>query len=82
MGSTSMRTGRQDIPVEQEWETALHFAAGEGDLDLVERLLTAGADPNLRDRRFDSTPLGWAEHLDHPEVAARLREITTGTPSA
>lgn len=68
--------GRQDIPVEQEWETALHFAAGEGDLDLVERLLSAGADPNLRDRRFDATPLGWAEHLDRPEVAARLREIT------
>jgi hypothetical protein len=68
--------GRQDIPVEQEWETALHFAAGQGDLDLVERLLSAGADPNLRDRRFDATPLGWAEHLDRPEVAARLREIT------
>ena len=76
MGFDIDARGRQDIPVEQEWETALHFAAGEGDLELVETLLRLGADPNVRDRRFDSTPLGWAEHLDHPEVAARLREIT------
>ena len=76
MGFDIDARGRQDIPVEQEWETALHFAAGEGDLELVETLLRLGADPNVRDRRFDSTPLGWAEHLDHPDVAARLREIT------
>ena len=75
--------GRRDIPVEQEWETALHFAAGEGDLELVELLLSAGADPNVRDGRFDSTPLGWAEHLDHPQVVARLRGITDqGTATA
>jgi hypothetical protein len=68
--------GRQDIPVEQEWETALHHAAGEGDLALAELLLAAGADPNIRDNRFDATPLGWAENFEHSELIARLRSVT------
>ena len=68
--------GRQDIPVEQEWETALHYAAGEGDLPLAELLLAAGADPNIRDNRFDATPLGWAENFEHAEMIARLRLVT------
>jgi ankyrin repeat protein len=68
--------GRQDLPIEQEWETALHYAAGEGDLDLVQMLLGAGADPNVRDTRFDATPLGWAENFGKSEVASRLRPVT------
>ncbi len=68
--------GRQDIPVEQEWETALHHAAGEGDLALAEQLLAAGADPNIRDHRFDATPLGWADKFGHSHMIALLRSIT------
>ncbi len=64
--------GRQDIVIEQEWETALHHAAGEGKVELVELLLELGADPSLQDHRFDSTPLGWAEHLEQPDTAALL----------
>ena len=60
--------GRQDIPVEQEWESALHFAAGENDVELVAILLAAGADPTVLDRRFEMTPLGWAEHFGHQDV--------------
>jgi hypothetical protein len=38
--------------------SALHGAAA--DLAMVELLLSLGADPNLKDCAFDSTPLGWA----------------------
>ena len=55
--------GRGDIPVEQAWETALHVAAGNGDVGLARLLLELGADPALEDHRFHSTPLGWARHF-------------------
>lgn len=42
--------------------TALHTAAGQGEVEVVELLLERGADSNLRDARYRSTPLGWAEH--------------------
>ena len=41
-------------------QTALHSAAWDGDLPLVRRLVELGADPGVRDRTFDGTPLGWA----------------------
>ncbi len=68
--------GRADVPVEQEWETALHRSAGEGDEDLTRRLLALGADPNIRDRRFDATPLGWARHFDQQSTIDLLEAIT------
>ena len=71
--------GRQDIPVEQEWETALHYAAGQGDLELADLLLRSGADPNVRDHRFVATPLGWAEHFDHPEMIELLTPVTASS---
>lgn len=40
--------------------TALHYAAEQGDRDLVALLLDAGADVNARDARFNATPAGWA----------------------
>jgi ankyrin repeat protein len=68
--------GRADVPVEQEWETALHRSAGEGDVALTRRLLALGADPNVRDRRFDATPLGWARHFDRRATIALLEDVT------
>lgn len=53
---------RTDVPREDPWETALHHAAWEGDVALARLLLERGADPTIRDRRFDATPLGWAQH--------------------
>jgi hypothetical protein len=52
--------------------TALHEAASEGRLELVELLLELGADPTIRDTEFDATPAGWAGHLRRPEVLAYL----------
>ncbi|MGN9911174.1 ankyrin repeat domain-containing protein [Phytohabitans sp. LJ34] len=69
--------GRGDAPVEEAWETALHQSAGHGDVALTRRLLDLGADPNLRDKRFDATPLDWARHLHQPATAALLEPLTT-----
>ena len=41
--------------------TALHSAAWNGDLAMVELLVRAGADPSVRDEQYRATPAGWAE---------------------
>ena len=41
--------------------TALHSAAWNGDLRMVQLLVAHGADAGLRDVQYDATPLGWAE---------------------
>ncbi|MFI9848616.1 ankyrin repeat domain-containing protein [Nonomuraea sp. NPDC051941] len=73
--------GRGDAPVEEAWETALHHSAGRGDLELTRRLLDLGADPDLRDRRFNDTPLGWARHFHQQPTAALLEPVTTPSTS-
>ncbi|KWX24118.1 ankyrin [Mycolicibacterium wolinskyi] len=61
---------------DEEGATPLHHAAWEGDLTLIQRLLDAGADPSVTDSRFESTPLGWAEHAYQTEAAELLRAYT------
>ena len=70
--------GRSDVPMEQAWETALHEAAGSGDVELARLLLDLGADPNIEDARFHATPLGWAEHFGHAAMVDLLSPLTTG----
>ena len=70
--------GRSDVPVEQPWQTALHTAVERDDAPLVRLLLARGANPTLRDSRFDSTALEWAEHLGRPHLVALLVEATSG----
>lgn len=43
-------------------ETALHWAAFCGLEKLVAELLRRGGDRDLKDARYDATPLGWASH--------------------
>lgn len=50
--------GRTDGVGTSEWETALHHAAGKGDLDLVRELIALGADPDIRDTRFGGHAAG------------------------
>lgn len=69
--------GRGDVPMEQAWETALHIAASEGDLELARLLLEFGADPYIKDTRFDSTPLGWARHFDQHAMIELLEPLTS-----
>jgi hypothetical protein len=69
--------GRQDAPVDQPWETPLHHAASAGDVALARLLISLGADPDLRDKRYDSTPLGWARYFAQAETGALLEPITS-----
>lgn len=58
--------------------TPLHWAAGQGDLAMVELLLAHGADPNAITRIDDmETPLEVAAVSGRPEIVARLNVVTT-----
>ena len=52
--------------------SALHRAVQSGSLPVVDRLLRAGADPNLRDGKWRGTALSWAKVLGRPQLNARL----------
>jgi ankyrin repeat protein len=54
--------------------TALHVTAEHGLVELAGMLLDAGADPAIRDGKYEATALGWAEYCDQPAIAALLRE--------
>jgi len=59
--------------------TALHVAAEHGLVDLARMLLDAGADPGIRDDKYDATVLEWAGYCDQPRIAELLRSrgVTT-----
>ncbi|MGV0674593.1 MULTISPECIES: ankyrin repeat domain-containing protein [Mycolicibacterium] len=59
--------------LDEQGATALHQAAWSGDVELIRRLLDAGADATITDHRFGSTPLDWAEHAYQNEAAELLR---------
>lgn len=67
--------------LDDEGATPLHHAAWTGDLGLIRRLLDAGADATVTDRRFGSTPLAWAEHAYQAEAAELLRRHVMPTRS-
>ena len=51
---------------------SLHFAAGDGDLAEVRRLLAAGMDPNEKDTFRGGTPLHWAAHTGSGSIVRAL----------
>ena len=53
--------------------TALHVTAEHGAIELTRMLLDAGADPDIRDDKYDATVLGWADYCGQPQIAAVLR---------
>lgn len=55
--------------------TALHLAAQNNRLTMVQRLVTHGADPAIEDEIYHSTPAGWAKHFGHREVQAFLEAL-------
>lgn len=62
--------------VDHDGISPLHRAAQAGSMATVEVLLAAGADVNLREFKWQGTPLSWAIVLKQPLVANRLAEIS------
>jgi hypothetical protein len=54
--------------------TALHQAALDENVALIELLLSAGARTDVRDTLWDSTPIGWAIHQNRPAARALLEQ--------
>jgi ankyrin repeat protein len=52
---------------------ALHMTAESGAVDMARLLLDAGADPNIRDDKYDATVLGWAEFCEQAQIAELVR---------
>jgi hypothetical protein len=72
--------GRTDMPSDQPWQTALHKAAEDGNLELARTLLRLGADPDIRDQRFGSPPLGWARYFGQQPLIDLLEPLTAPEP--
>lgn len=58
--------------------TALHDAAFEGDLQIIDALLSAGASPLLRDPDHQATPREFAEFAGQTTAALRIAEAEAG----
>jgi ankyrin repeat protein len=53
--------------------TGLHMTAESGAIDIARLLLDAGADPNIRDDKFNATALGWAHFFGKADLAELIR---------
>jgi ankyrin repeat protein len=45
-----------------------------GALDICRLLLDAGADPNIRDDKYDATALGWAQFFGRQDFSDLIRD--------
>ncbi len=61
----------------QSRHTALHSAAWNGDLAMVQRLVAAGADPTALDQQYRNTPQGWAETAIGVTNNPKCRDVAT-----
>lgn len=61
-----------DLNADHDGKTALHDAAFVGDTAMISALLTAGADPSMRDADHNSTALDWARYASQPAAAELL----------
>jgi ankyrin repeat protein len=53
--------------------TALHMSIENDAIDIARMLLDAGADPNIRDDKYQATALGWADFFCREEFADLIR---------
>jgi ankyrin repeat protein len=60
-------------PSHGEGVVPLHLAAQNDHVEMIRLLLDRGGDPAAKDRNYQSTPLGWAEHFGHTRAAELLR---------
>ena len=59
-----------DVDARVDGATPLHWTGWNGDIATARMLLDLGADPTLRDDRFNATPQGWAEHASQDAYVA------------
>ena len=57
--------------------TALHQAAIDENLELMELLVARGARTDVADKLWNSTPLGWATHQGKSRAAAYLERVAS-----
>jgi len=57
----------------------LHRAVQHGSWAVAERLIAAGAEIDLREKKWKGTPLGWALALKQPHMADRLAPLSRDT---
>ena len=68
-----------DVDARVDGATALHWTGWKGDVATARMLLDLGADPTLRDERFDATPQGWAEHSRQDAYVAFIARREDGS---
>jgi ankyrin repeat protein len=71
---------QQGADVNAEWSlhepaTILHHLAFFGKLNMVRFLIERGANPTIKDFRYQSDALGWAKYNDQDQVAAYLQQV-------
>ena len=67
--------GAEIDPIDMEYQsTPLGFAARGGQVEVVKRLLEAGADPNIPEHPPWAKPLAWAKARNHPDVVGILEK--------
>jgi peptide-methionine (S)-S-oxide reductase len=64
------------LPVHSH-STALHQAAIDENLELIDLLLARGARADIADKLWNSTPLGWARHQGKSRVADHLERMAS-----
>jgi len=69
MGASAMRPDEEGI-------TPLHRAVQSGLTAAVDLLVTAGAEVDVQERRWNGTPLTWAVVLGQPAIAERLAPLS------
>jgi ankyrin repeat protein len=55
--------------------TALHYAAGAGELSITRLLVEHGADHTARDPGFKAEPAGWAQYFKKSDTQKYLESL-------
>lgn len=55
--------------------TALHYAAGAGELSIARLLVEHGADHTAREPGFNAQPAGWAQYFKQAETQKYLESL-------
>jgi ankyrin repeat protein len=61
----------------QYWDTqltALQLATWHDHVEIFRLLLSGGADPSIRDTKYNGDARGWAEHFNRPAIIQVLKE--------